>query len=1310
MNERQTVSIREDTRGRILLTGLHHVNIDCAQELLDALNLGSTIRQTDATAINARSSRSHAVFSLNLVQRKLRVESTPVKDKRMSMPADAFSETITVDSKLHFVDLAGSERLKNTQASGERAKEGISINAGLASLGKVISQLSSRSAGGHISYRDSKLTRLLQDSLGGNAITYLIACVTPAEFHLSETLNTVQYAWRARAIQSTPQIQQVLEGDKQAIIERLRAEIQFLRDQMRSGESGSRSDLHDRQQRPSDRELELQNRILDLKDNYSTLSQRHAKLMSDMTKDREAHGEDMALPNGTDGDTPIDRIKRSTSFADAVEQVVLEYEKTIQSLESSLSKTRSTVSTNQNALVEKEAKCASVETVNQQLKREVQKLMKRETNNERYIHDMESRLDGTVGGEERQVSILSELRKEITRLRESENTSEEYIAGLEDKLAEAVNSSDLLHREVTRLEDSLERRRDLGRMEGLLQDLDHPYPKINGFHLKENGQIHPAVHVGIDEDVLKEAIITPIPEESLDHDSSPHTSHELQSSSTPQDQAQSRFLSEKLEVVNQELFDLRAEHESALGDYDLLSAKYDEALRTLASLQDSIEDSRRSAPSTLHFLSDEGANYGQRDGEQPSSRSLSLELSSLGQSTEVTDLTELGSIHLGQSKRNTNSTSREIEKAGDVDQNRLLSRQSAEYSALQQRYEALHEQHLDTLDLVEDLRTEVQKVKHSHKNSGSNNNLIRRKSSQNLLSVDRAHRSLASLDNIASDHFENNPDMKDSFNLSLNTITHELHQRTERIQELESDLANTKKELDTKMTMISGLARERTSMAVATSPVEMSMLSTMQNQILDLDRQLASLHQNSGTREQELMEEINTLRQHLDDTEKSMSEPTFSMPGALPMTPLEAPKGLLGSDQNVRVRELENGIDHWQGKHRAVTESTKETESQYSTKISELEQALNSAQADLKAKSFEAAVFDSEREKHVELVQHLKKEIQSRATTIGSQASRLVTLEKNLTRALSEIQQYDQLGQGMSKSLDDHRDHIQSLETQLAEHQSIIHFHKDEVVNLHNNHESDLKAKRVSTLRGVREDTEARVIDLTTRHTEQTSQLQKKIEELDAAIRNKDTEINQHKDKANEGSTVIESLQKENKTHSRTASEALDEIKDTKTKLKIAEEAKANAESNLISAQARVEELQSAKQELNTELEDVREKEQRASRLVEELEGQLHSTFEHSRNATSRLSHLQIVRDQELVDARIALSKAQEEATSLRSRVEQLEVCSFFFSFLKVMDMWVDLELMNMTERTRQRKSNQSNQPDRSRQRRTNKFTYFTVS
>jgi hypothetical protein len=166
-HERGTVTIREDVKGHILLTGLHQVEINSVEDLMAALNFGSMIRQTDSTAINAKSSRSHAVFSLNLIQRKSKYQTAQGAEKRFSVPLEAMTggdTMVTIDSKLHFVDLAGSERLKNTGAQGERAKEGISINAGLASLGKVISQLSSRQAGSHVSYRDSKLTRLLQQN------------------------------------------------------------------------------------------------------------------------------------------------------------------------------------------------------------------------------------------------------------------------------------------------------------------------------------------------------------------------------------------------------------------------------------------------------------------------------------------------------------------------------------------------------------------------------------------------------------------------------------------------------------------------------------------------------------------------------------------------------------------------------------------------------------------------------------------------------------------------------------------------------------------------------------------------------------------------------------------------------------------------------------------------------------------------------------------------------------------------------------------------------------------------------------------
>lgn len=115
MQDRQQVSIREDKSGRILLPGLRELEINTYDDLMDALSFGSSIRQTDATAINEKSSRSHAVFSLNLIQKKPRIQSE--KEKRNSLPLDmmvhgAEAGYITVDSKLHFVDLAGSERLK----------------------------------------------------------------------------------------------------------------------------------------------------------------------------------------------------------------------------------------------------------------------------------------------------------------------------------------------------------------------------------------------------------------------------------------------------------------------------------------------------------------------------------------------------------------------------------------------------------------------------------------------------------------------------------------------------------------------------------------------------------------------------------------------------------------------------------------------------------------------------------------------------------------------------------------------------------------------------------------------------------------------------------------------------------------------------------------------------------------------------------------------------------------------------------------------------------------------------------------------
>src|SRR5205823_4244193 len=132
-----------------------------------------------------------------------------------------------------------------------------------------------------------------------------------------------------------------------------------------------------------------------------------------------------------------DRMKRSRANQEQIEQVVLEYEKTIQSLEASLSNTRSSLANTESNLLERETKCAYVETVNQQLTARLQKVMDREANNDNYVRELEMKLDSQFSGEEATGAIIADLRREIAKARENETTNEDYISTLEERLAEA---------------------------------------------------------------------------------------------------------------------------------------------------------------------------------------------------------------------------------------------------------------------------------------------------------------------------------------------------------------------------------------------------------------------------------------------------------------------------------------------------------------------------------------------------------------------------------------------------------------------------------------------------------------------------------------------------------------------------------------------------------------------------------------------------------------------------------------------------------------------------------------------------------
>uniref|UniRef100_A0A8C4ZP63 Kinesin family member 21A n=1 Tax=Gadus morhua TaxID=8049 RepID=A0A8C4ZP63_GADMO len=234
------IKIHEDAAGGIYTVGVTTRTVATEEEMMQCLKLGALSRTTASTQMNVQSSRSHAIFTIHLCQVRVCAPDpdADVTDNRVSNGNSEIDEFETLTAKFHFVDLAGSERLKRTGATGERAKEGISINCGLLALGNVISALGDRSKrSSHVPYRDSKLTRLLQDSLGGNSQTVMIACISPSDRDFMETLNSLKYANRARNIKNKVVVNQDRASQQISV---LRTEIARLQIELMEYKTGKR--------------------------------------------------------------------------------------------------------------------------------------------------------------------------------------------------------------------------------------------------------------------------------------------------------------------------------------------------------------------------------------------------------------------------------------------------------------------------------------------------------------------------------------------------------------------------------------------------------------------------------------------------------------------------------------------------------------------------------------------------------------------------------------------------------------------------------------------------------------------------------------------------------------------------------------------------------------------------------------------------------------------------------------------------------------------------------------------------------------
>ncbi|KAI9446696.1 kinesin domain-containing protein [Lactarius indigo] len=531
---RREVQIREGKDGSIIWGGLREVQVKNATEVMNLIRQGTSIRRTNETEMNAQSSRSHAIFSLTLVQRKYSGTGVPPRSSsplplngrspsrlarpgsmlagpsgnRVSSPTfgrpgtpgipsamgrtsvfrpasslghhdargsldDDSGDWVTVVSKFHFVDLAGSERLKRTAAAGDRIKEGISINSGLLALGNVISALGDPSrakshTASHVPYRDSKLTRLLQDSLGGNAHTLMIACVSPAEWNAAETVNTLKYANRARNIKNRATINEKEEGWDdvewlQGMVTRLRKELKAIKEG--GSLNGYPSELETGRTIPVESAASkgMLANYNEMKNNYEELREKYVARNEELTRLRKEHGE----------------WHRASSSSGTVTGMS-KYEEIVGPPELSLNRaalrhTNDLVEEKDEELNQTTERKVAAELYIEELRARLVKLTEREASTEAYVHDLEEKMRQYDESNISSSESMSDLKRELSRFKEAESHSAKYITDLEVRLAKSDESLLALREHVEKLELECERRQAEARvlqerLEGLKKD------------------------------------------------------------------------------------------------------------------------------------------------------------------------------------------------------------------------------------------------------------------------------------------------------------------------------------------------------------------------------------------------------------------------------------------------------------------------------------------------------------------------------------------------------------------------------------------------------------------------------------------------------------------------------------------------------------------------------------------------------------------------------------------------------------------------------------------------------------------------
>lgn len=497
--------------------------------------------------------------------------------------------------------------MKRTAAEGDRRKEGININAGLLALGNVISALGDPSKKStHVPYRDSKLTRLLQDSLGGSAMTLMIACVSPAESNLSETLNTLQYANRARNIKNKMEKNEMEEWMTTDNLELLRTTISKLKTELRlaksAGSAVATTTPATKMNMMMDHNNPTNNRILsDFSDDFSSTSspianpdfddlyhEQHVMIADLQQQVEELQGAaEFIKERNLMVEKELVRIHQERNnnnpsefdFQHLVEPVIEEYEKSISGLESQLAMIRAALSHSDQGFEEQQAKIEQCEIVIDsqektihELRRRVGKLLERQLKDETYVTELEKKLMTTVEETVHDREMLSELRGKILKLKEVDENTEHYIHDLEARLTASEVERTALKEKLNQLVES-NKEETTGNNEEK-QIVDEELTTLHEKHEsseKERRRLQDQVNQLLLE--LKDK------QEDVEGESS------FSSVSASIEEKKNCDKDERIEELELNLVSLENDHQETLKELDEVLLRYQEALENVDALQ-----------------------------------------------------------------------------------------------------------------------------------------------------------------------------------------------------------------------------------------------------------------------------------------------------------------------------------------------------------------------------------------------------------------------------------------------------------------------------------------------------------------------------------------------------------------------------------------------------------------------------------------------------------------------------------------------------------------------------------------------------